>query len=172
MHEIHSVHLSCLSSPLKVLELFPAVVIYSHLQVMSLFQYTEPCSRDTEVPSGYEACLPARRLSEKLCYQRRHSLMVWTILLMETQMGCPGTRLFLVDSGPGMWSCTHFLAIFQDGEAKRFKHAQQNFMNKDWLLEIVKDFCRLINLKLEEMEAVNYISTTGRGAYPAGNVES
>lgn len=53
MHEIHSVHLS-FYSPLKVLELLPAVVIYSHLQVMSLFQDMEPHSTDSEMLCGHE----------------------------------------------------------------------------------------------------------------------
>lgn len=53
MHEIHSVHLS-FYSPLKVLELLPAMVIYSHLQVKSLFQDMEPHSTAGEMLCSYE----------------------------------------------------------------------------------------------------------------------
>lgn len=53
MHEIHSVHLS-FYSPLKVLELLPAMVIYSHLQVKSLFQDMEPHSTASEMLCGHE----------------------------------------------------------------------------------------------------------------------
>lgn len=59
----------------------------------------------------------------------------------------------------GKGNYTHFPAISKDGEAEMFKQAQQNFMKKDWLLEIAKDFWCLINLKLEVMEAVNYDRT-------------
>lgn len=69
MHEIHSVHLSCLS-PLKILELFPAVVTYSlqsdlHLQVVPVNGATQTLKYHTAMKRAFQQWGSQRRYATK-----------------------------------------------------------------------------------------------------------